>query len=138
MCAASKHKKLRIHSGTHYHPFHAEEARIDQLRWFDHWLKGIDTGIMDEPPVKLEIRTGGSTKPYSFRFEERMADSAHASGRRCICASTARASDDCEWRRRARSSRNAAEQTAQGELSARARRAGRGRCRAACRSRRLR
>ena len=30
----------------------------DQLRWFDHWLKGIDTGIMDEPPVKLEIRTG--------------------------------------------------------------------------------
>jgi len=24
---------------------------------------------MDEPPVKLEIRTGGSRKPYSFRFE---------------------------------------------------------------------
>lgn len=21
------------------------------LRWFDHWLKGIDTGIMNEPPV---------------------------------------------------------------------------------------
>lgn len=21
-------------------------------RWFDHWLKGIDTGIMDEPPVR--------------------------------------------------------------------------------------
>jgi predicted acyl esterase len=69
MLAASKHKKLRIHTGTHFHPFHAEEARTDQLRWFDHWLKGIDTGIMDEPPVKLEIRTGGSTKPYPFRFE---------------------------------------------------------------------
>jgi predicted acyl esterase len=67
---ASKFRKLRIHSGTHYYPFYAEEARIDQLRWFDYWLKGIDTGIVDEPPVKLEIRTGGSTKPYAFRFEE--------------------------------------------------------------------
>jgi hypothetical protein len=25
------------------------------LRWFDHWLKGIDTGIMDEPPIKLFV-----------------------------------------------------------------------------------
>ncbi len=23
------------------------------LRWFDYWLKGIDTGIMDEPPVAI-------------------------------------------------------------------------------------
>jgi uncharacterized protein len=69
MCAASKHKKLRIHTGTHFHPFHSEEGRMDQLRWFDHWLKGLDTGILDEPPVKLEIRTGGSPKPYPFRFE---------------------------------------------------------------------
>jgi putative CocE/NonD family hydrolase len=69
MCAASKHKKLRIHTGSHFHPFHAEEARMDQLRWFDYWLKDIDTGIMDEPPVKLEIRTGGGTKPYEFRYE---------------------------------------------------------------------
>ena len=69
LCAASQHKKLRIHTGSHYHPFHAEEARIEQLRWFDYWLKGIDTGIMDEPPVKLEIRTGGTLKRYPFRFE---------------------------------------------------------------------
>jgi len=26
------------------------------LRWFDYWLKGIDTGIMDELPVKIFIR----------------------------------------------------------------------------------
>jgi len=69
LCAASKHKKLRIHTGSHYHPFHAEEARIEQLRWFDYWLKDIDTGIMDEPPVKLEIRTGGTLKRYPFRTE---------------------------------------------------------------------
>jgi uncharacterized protein len=57
--AASKHKKLRIHAGTHYHPFYAEEARRDQLRFFDHWLKGEPTGIMDEPRVKLLVRRGG-------------------------------------------------------------------------------
>jgi predicted acyl esterase len=26
------------------------------LRWFDHWLKGIDTGIMDEPPVRMFVQ----------------------------------------------------------------------------------
>lgn len=26
--------------------------------FFDHWLKGIDNGIMSTPPVRLEIRTG--------------------------------------------------------------------------------
>jgi len=67
---ASKFRKLRVHTGSHYHPFYAEEARIDQLRWFDYWLKGIDTGVTQEPPVKLEIRTGGSKKPYAFRFED--------------------------------------------------------------------
>jgi uncharacterized protein len=25
------------------------------LRWYDYWLKGIDTGIMDEPPVRLFV-----------------------------------------------------------------------------------
>jgi putative CocE/NonD family hydrolase len=66
--AASKHKKLRIHTGTHYHPFYSEEGKRDQLRFWDHWLKGKDTGIMDEPPVKLLIRTGGGG-PYAFRYE---------------------------------------------------------------------
>ncbi len=25
------------------------------LRWYDHWLKGIDTGMLAEPPVKLFV-----------------------------------------------------------------------------------
>lgn len=29
------------------------------LRWFDYWLKGIDTGIMEEPAVKIFIRETG-------------------------------------------------------------------------------
>ena len=63
--AKSKHKKLRIHTGTHFHPFHSEEGRLDQLRWLDYWLKDIDTGIMDEPPVKLSlIHISEPTRPY--------------------------------------------------------------------------
>lgn len=27
-------------------------GNMTEIRWFDHWLKGIDNGIMDEPPVK--------------------------------------------------------------------------------------
>jgi uncharacterized protein len=26
-----------------------------QLRWFDHWLKGVDTGILAEPPIRLFV-----------------------------------------------------------------------------------
>jgi hypothetical protein len=26
-----------------------------ELRWFDHWLKGVDTGMMDGPPIELFV-----------------------------------------------------------------------------------
>ena len=36
-----------------------ESARVDlksvELRWFDHWLKGVDTGLLDEPPVSVFV-----------------------------------------------------------------------------------
>jgi putative CocE/NonD family hydrolase len=35
-------------------PFH--EFHDEIKRWYDHWLRGIDTGIMDEPPVKVWVR----------------------------------------------------------------------------------
>jgi putative CocE/NonD family hydrolase len=35
-------------------PFH--ELHDEILRWYDHWLKGIDTGLMDEPAVKIWVR----------------------------------------------------------------------------------
>ena len=69
MRSASKHKKLRIHAGTHYHAFYTKEGREDQLRFLDHWLKGKDTGIMKEPPVKLLIRKGGAGN-YEWRQEK--------------------------------------------------------------------
>ena len=32
-----------------------EKPVPEQLRWYDHWLKGMDTGIMDEPPIKMLV-----------------------------------------------------------------------------------
>jgi putative CocE/NonD family hydrolase len=26
-----------------------------QLRWFDHWLKGVDTGMLAEPPIRVFV-----------------------------------------------------------------------------------
>jgi len=63
-----RRKKLRIHAGTHIHPYHSEEGRRDQLRWFDHWLKGVDNGVLRESPVKLQIRRGGVGN-YEWRAE---------------------------------------------------------------------
>ena len=31
-------------------PFHGLHSEL--LRWYDHWLKGLDTGIMSDPPVR--------------------------------------------------------------------------------------
>ena len=27
----------------------------EEKRWFDYWLKGIDNGVMDEPPIKIFV-----------------------------------------------------------------------------------
>jgi len=37
----------------------------ESLRWFDYWLKGIDTGIMDENPVRLFVVGTGEWKTSS-------------------------------------------------------------------------
>lgn len=36
----------------------------EQLRWWDHWLKGKDTGIMKEPMVKAWIQDSVPPKPF--------------------------------------------------------------------------
>jgi uncharacterized protein len=43
-------KKLTLAGPAHLdRPFHSMHGEI--LRWYDHWLKNINTGIMKEPPV---------------------------------------------------------------------------------------
>ena len=47
-------KKLMYAGPAHLQrPFSSFHNEI--LKWHDHWLKGIDTGIMDEPPVKVWV-----------------------------------------------------------------------------------
>lgn len=60
-------QKLLVGPWTHGFAFsskvgvmdYGEEARLFlpevASRWFDYWLKGVDTGIMDEPPVRLFV-----------------------------------------------------------------------------------
>jgi predicted acyl esterase len=33
---------------------------FEALRWYDHWLKGMDTRVMEEPPIHLYIQGEGS------------------------------------------------------------------------------
>jgi putative CocE/NonD family hydrolase len=67
--AASKHKKMRIHAGSHVHAFYTEDGRQDQIRFFDYWLKGIQNGVMDEPPIKLAIRKGKDELEWRHEHE---------------------------------------------------------------------
>lgn len=34
----------------------SKQIHVELLRWYDHWLKGIDNGIMDEPEVRYITR----------------------------------------------------------------------------------
>ncbi|MDG2088370.1 MAG: CocE/NonD family hydrolase [Arenicellaceae bacterium] len=67
MLSTAANKKMQIHIGGHTDAFYSEEGKTELLRWYDYWLKDIDTGIMDEPPVKLCIRS--SVNECEWRFE---------------------------------------------------------------------
>ena len=37
---------------------YAPSTTAEHMRWFDHWLKGIDNGVTDDAPVRVQVRTG--------------------------------------------------------------------------------
>ena len=45
--------------GSQYFGLAADAASIGlddiHFRWYDHWLKGIDNGVLDEPPVRIFV-----------------------------------------------------------------------------------
>jgi uncharacterized protein len=65
--AASEHKWLEVHIGSHVAGFYTEKSPALQKKFLDYWLKGIDTGLMREPKVKLAIPRGG--KNYTWHYE---------------------------------------------------------------------
>ena len=52
------------------------EWRHEAVRWFDHWLKGIDTGILKEPRFAVYVRNWHPPGPYlenapgNWRYED--------------------------------------------------------------------
>lgn len=53
----TQHKKIDFWEDW-FTKAYSRAAIADHRAFFDHWLKGIDNGIMDKPPVRLEIRSG--------------------------------------------------------------------------------
>jgi X-Pro dipeptidyl-peptidase len=49
-------RKLWLHQAGHVDPFdYRRAAWVDTLhKWFDHWLYGVQNGIMDQPRVDIE------------------------------------------------------------------------------------
>ena len=73
--------KAMIGPWDHYYPHNAWPApqvewRHEAVRWFDQWLKGIDTGILDEPRFAVYVRDwhppgpGVDEVPGHWRWEE--------------------------------------------------------------------
>lgn len=56
--AASEHKWLVVHVGSHIEPYYTDWGKQLQLRFLDRFLKGDETATRDDPPVRLAIRRG--------------------------------------------------------------------------------
>ncbi len=64
--AASKHKWLEVHGGSHWAPFYTDYGVALQKRFFDHFLKGSDNGWNLQPRVQLNVR---HVDGFRLRFE---------------------------------------------------------------------
>ncbi len=42
---------------------------IESLRWYDYWLKGLDTGIMKEAPIAYQVMRGPKTNEWRMAAE---------------------------------------------------------------------
>ena len=65
--AASKEKWLEIHGHAHWMHFYTDYGIGLQKRFLGHYLKGEDTGWLEQPPVQLQIRHPGER--YEVRHE---------------------------------------------------------------------
>lgn len=58
--AASKDKQFRLITGDFIAGWmYSAEALPGHVAFFDYWLKGQQNGVMNEPKVKMMVRTGG-------------------------------------------------------------------------------
>jgi putative CocE/NonD family hydrolase len=52
-------RKLLLAENGHSFYIRPMEVRREKLRFFDHWLKGVSNGIMDEKPIKVWLTMKG-------------------------------------------------------------------------------
>ncbi|WP_158550888.1 CocE/NonD family hydrolase [Geodermatophilus sp. TF02-6] len=57
----SAQKWLYTHRRPKWQAYYSAEGLDAQARFFDHFLKGEDTGITEQPPVRVEIREDRTT-----------------------------------------------------------------------------
>ena len=57
LATPTPHKKIDFWEDWFTKPY-SRAAVADHMAFFDHWLKGVENGIMARPPVRLEIRAG--------------------------------------------------------------------------------
>lgn len=74
---ASTHKWLYTHRGPKWAEYYGAEGLAAQRRFFDHFLKGEDTGQLAVPPVRLEVRADADTVT-SVRTEHQWPPAATA------------------------------------------------------------
>lgn len=62
LASASSEKWLSFHIGTHLESFYLPEYVELQKRFFERYLKDIDNGWEDEPPIRMTVRGPNSTE----------------------------------------------------------------------------
>jgi predicted acyl esterase len=67
--AGSPHRWLYTHRWAKWAEYYSEEALAFQSRFFDHFLKSEENGMLEVHPVRLEVREDRDTI-HEVRFEE--------------------------------------------------------------------
>ena len=67
-------KRALIGPWAHYWPENAFpgpriDGRVEYLKWFDQWLKGVDTGVLKEPPVTIFVKRYKAPAPMYLEDE---------------------------------------------------------------------
>lgn len=56
---------------------YTETSTAEHMRWFDYWLKGQDNGVLDDAPVRIQVRTGNGAHYLSEGAQWPPADTTY-------------------------------------------------------------
>lgn len=68
VASSASRKWLYTHGQPKWSTFYGSDAIAHQMAFFDHFLKGVDSGIEERPSVRLEVRR--TLDEYEVRFED--------------------------------------------------------------------